>query len=336
MKAIVIVAVIFTAVSNTFAQFLTLQEATSRLFTNTVVVWQAPTNGLPASFRVYKRSLPHVFSEAIASNAVALTSFRGKTFPKPSTNYFSLVDKAAATSGKIPAVFEVKPDDAFIMYDMEDYGRDPQKKIPDDAIVAAAAWNGARQLGLDPANLARNDFFTHYFIADDETGNGADLSGRGVFLSRRLDGLAFFTDGIGDGGDGFYMELGDSGAIECFMLRWSDFKPYQTQAVAGARDIVRCVQARKILVIPDANEPVEQYYGRLRALSGARKLTVTRVTPYYYEEKLGQLPEEGADTSRFINPVAVLDAVADVGTNSMTIHLLSPITGPQVKSLIGN
>jgi hypothetical protein len=79
----------------------------------------------------------------------------------------------------------------------------------------------------------------------------------------------------------------------------------------------------KIIVLPDANE--EDYFARLKKLASARRVVVTKITPFCFEGVFGKVPTYYAP-AKLITPVAELDATADFGNSNTVIHMLTPIT----------
>ena len=216
------------------------------LVTNTQILWQAPTNRLPGSIWIYRRLGPRIFPTPVVSNALALASLQHKGFPGHSTNDFYIwEDKGSNYPGVIPAIFALRPGDASMIYAVPNYGEGSGTDIPGDETIVPRAWIYASQLGLDPARLIRAGVYTHHCTADPygtETSNNA--CGRGVFLSRQLDGIAFFSaDGDGEGAEGFSVEFGTHGRIREFSLRWPDLARHKLEPTATPRQIVGCLRA---------------------------------------------------------------------------------------------
>src|SRR5208283_2277701 len=101
---------------------LTLEDICPHLSTNAQIIWQAPTNQLPKSFWIYRKS-PRVFPAATISNAIILASFQNKGFPKPSTNRIIIWDDR--TDGEPqPPYFEIAPEYGAIAYSLGDRAPD--------------------------------------------------------------------------------------------------------------------------------------------------------------------------------------------------------------------
>ncbi len=323
---IIILASLFTA----FADFPSIEGLTSHLFTNAVIVWQAPTNGLPQSFWIYHRMLPRIFSETIISNAIVLGSLQGKGFPRPSTNdLFIPEDVPPNWPGPIFPIFYMRPSDATLSYEMQGYAKDSDKAakgIPDDQTITARAWKYAGQLGLDRNQLAVKSFYTHFCDAgENQTVETNAICGRGVFLARQLDGISFFpTDDQGDGAEGFFVEFGSYGKIRSYSLCWSDVQRGENVPIFKSREIIHNIRIHKILILPDDNEI--NYFGRLEKLASARKFVVTKITPYYFKFNgvIGEAPTNDTP-SKLITPMAELDAIADFGNSNAVIRMVTPI-----------
>lgn len=309
------------------------QELSSRLFTNAVIVWQAPTNGLPKRMWVYHRLLPHVFPATVISNAIVLGSLQDKGFPKPSTNdFFIPEDKGPNYPGALATIFGIRPSDANMYFSVPNYGTGSGDKIPSDETIALRAWKYAPQLGLDPTKLVQERFYTHLCDSDTSGKVTSHVCGRGVFLSRQLDGISFFSaDNEGSGAEGFSIEFGSRGQIRFFSLRWSMVERHESQPTASPQDIIRCIQAHKTFVLPTPDE--EDYFARLKKLAGAKKIIINKITPYYGEGVFGEVPTNDAP-GNFATPFAELEAVADFGNSNASVRLLSPIIVSEVNRLL--
>jgi hypothetical protein len=305
-----------------------VEGLTSHLFTNAVIVWQTPMNNLPKSLWIYQRTLPRIFSETIISNAIVLGSLQSKGFPKPSTNDFYINEDVPPNwACCIPTFFGIRPNHATLYYDMPGYAQDSKEAangIPADNVIDAHAWAYARKLGIDTDKLVLKNFYTHFCDTDDSQNAKTNaICGRGVFLSRQLDGITFFSgDDQGDGAEGFFIEFGSYGEIRSFSLCWSDVQRCKSVLTDDPQEIVHNIQSHNIIVLPDPNE--ENYFGRLRKLAGAKRVVVTTITPYYIEGIFGEIPTNDTP-SKFVTPMAELDAIADLGNSNAVVHMATPI-----------
>jgi hypothetical protein len=317
------------------ADSVTWQELSSRLFTNAAIVWQAPTDKLPKSFWIYRRELPHVFSATVISNAVVLGSLQAKGFPKPSTNEFFIAeDKGPHYPGPLATIFGIRPGDANMYYWLPDYRAVLGEPIPDDKAIIALAWKYAGQLGTDPAHLVQENLYTHFCNTDQQGRATNHACGRGVFLSRQLDGIPFYSaDNEGSGAEGFSIEFGSRGQVRAFSVRWSTVERYKSEQTASREEVIRCIRAHKTMVLPKPDE--EDYFARLKKLAGVKKLTINKITPYYAEGVLGEMPTNDVPYE-FAVPFGELEAVADFGNSTAIVRLVSPIISSEVSRLLGN
>jgi hypothetical protein len=332
MKAFAFLAAVLALTCSASANPSTVEGLWSHLFTNGPIVWQAPTNHLPKSFWVYQRLLPRVFSETIISNGIVLGSLQSKGFPQPSTNEICIEVEPPCECMNVCNFF-INPNDAAINFESPSYKDASPQGIPSDQVIAKHAWDYAPQLGLDPTHLTQQNFFTHFYYSD-QTGEKMtnNVCGRGIFLSRQLDGIAFFSsDDTGDGAEGFSIEFGSYGQIRFFSFRWSNVQRYESQQTASPQEIIHCIRAHKAIVLPNPDE--EDYFARLKKLATAKKLTIIKITPYYGEGMFGEVPTNDVPC-KFATPFAELEAVADFGNSNATVRLVSPILSSEVNRLL--
>jgi hypothetical protein len=122
-----------------------------------------------------------------------LASPPGIAFQQPSTNEFYLAeDRGQNYPGSVPVIFSISPRYSQISFSAP-HPDTNASDVPTDKVLVQRAWFYAVRLGVDPAQVAFRKM-TSFFNKD---GNYNDLvnqrSGRGVLLSRRLDGV-LFTD----------------------------------------------------------------------------------------------------------------------------------------------
>jgi len=330
MKAFAVVAVILASVFSSLADTSSLERFSIQLSTNMPIIWQAPTNHLPKSFWIYKRLPPRPFSASVISNAVILASLQDKVFPRPSTNAF-FIWSAPNPCGTSFSIFSIQPASTSISFSPPDQSLSTDN-VPDDETVTRRAFECAARFGLDRAHLIPKNVYSSSNAAgcDQILTNG--ICARGIFLSRKLDGIGFFGD-ANNGSDGFSIEFGSRGQIRSFSLVWPNLETNQLHKTASPQQIITCLRAHKIIVIPNPDE--ETYFQRLEALANAKKFTITKIMPCYGEGVFGKAPTNDVP-SEFITPFAELEAVADFGNSNATVRLVSPILSSEVTRLLGN
>lgn len=290
---------------------LTLEDICPHLSTNAQIIWQAPTNHLPKSFWIY-RKLPRVFPAATISNAIVLASFQNKGFPKPSTN--QIVIWADRTDGEPePPYFRITPENGEIFYSLGDRAPDSPPEVLKNQAAVESAWDHLAQLGIDRSQLVKT--------------NVASYGVWGVCLPRQIDGIRFY-----DKSEGFsFQQFGSPGKIRCFSLTLPNLGREQEGLTASAQQIIACIRALKTPSPPNGNE--SDYFERIKNLAKVTKLTITKITPYYDEGVYGEAPTNN-EPSRFVTPIAELEAVADFGNSNVTVRLLSPIIASEVNRLL--
>lgn len=332
MKAFALFAVYFVAVFSSSADLIALEDISPHLSTNAPILWQAPTNNLPKSFWIYQRLPPHPFSATVISNTIVLASLQNRGFPKPSTNDFYIAEEYPPNyPGMIPDIFSITPKSATISYWLPNPGTNTTD-IPADNIVVRRAWACAVQLGVDPAQIEFKEMTSSFNLDENDNDLTNQLCGRGVFLSRKLDGILFWSNGTDDGSfDGFSMEFGSHGQIRAFSLVWPDLERVELQAAARPQQIVACIRAFKTMALPNRNE--QNYFERLKQLSKVRKLIIKKITPYYMEGIYREAPTND-EPPQLIAPIAEIEAIADFGNSNSNVRLLAPITSADADRLL--
>jgi hypothetical protein len=287
----------------------TLEDISPQFATNIPIVWQASTNHLPARFWTYKR-LPQIFSAAAISNGVVLASFEKKGFPRPSTNELVIWADHPDMEPK-PPYFSIFPKYGQMSFTLGDRAPNPLDLLNDEVAVKRA-FKYAALLGVNVTDLMPT--------------NTASSGSYGVFLTRRIDGVSFVFEN-----EGFQIQLGRNGKIQQFGLLWPKLERYENCATATASEMIRCIRARKTPVLPMDDE--RDYFGRIKSLARARKLMITRITAYYNEGRFGEEPSQNEPPHEVI-PVALLEAIADFGTNTVPLKLYSPILSIDAKKLL--
>ncbi len=325
MKTLALIAAILATAVSSPAGTSSQENASPHVPTTTTIIWEASTNNLPKSLWTYQRLGPQTFSEAVISNALVLASLQSNGIPKPSTKaFFVWPDKGSNYSGSLPCIFSITPFDATMNYWVPNYGEPSGKDFPDDETIVACARKYASQLGLDPAQMVQKDIYARMCNAGQKgPAMSRDVCGRGVFLSRQLDGVTFFSDNnTGEGTEGFAVEFGGHGQIRSFSLIWPDLARYESHKTASPEQILAFIRTHNIMVIPDANE--ERFLEKVRALPNAKKIVITKITPRYSEEVYWE-ERKSNQPSKFINPVAELEAVAKLENTNLNFRFLAPL-----------
>lgn len=330
MKVFAILLAAFAAIYYSRAEATNSLEQFSPDFpSRTEIVWRAPTNNLPSTFWIYRRSPPRAFSEGVISNAVALASLQGCEIPKPSTNAFFIWSEPNPCGVRF-STFSIQPASATIAYS-PNHQNCSTGNIPDGETVTKLAFDCAARLGLDQAQLKAKKVYQGLSGGGCGETSTKNACTRGVLLFRQLDGFSFFGD-KNDGVEGLAIEFGRCGQISAFSLVWPTLAPERKCSTASPDEIIRCIRARRVLVIPVDNEP--NFFRRINNLTNATDFTITKIAPYYGEGVFGCAPTSD-EPPQVIAPFAELEAVADFGKSNMTLRLLSPILSSEVTRLLG-
>jgi hypothetical protein len=160
------------------APAVTLEDVSPHFSTNTQIIWMVPTNDLPRSFWIYKKT-PRVFSANTISNAVVLASFQSKGFPHPSAE--RIITWADRTDGEPePPYFEIIPNWGQIYYSLGDRSPDSPAAYFKDAATVERAWDAIGKLGIDRSEFVKT--------------NIASYGEYGVFLPPKLGVFKYMTN----------------------------------------------------------------------------------------------------------------------------------------------
>jgi hypothetical protein len=293
------------------ANELSLEDVSPHFLTNAEIVWSVPTGSVPERFWVYKRRVT-VFSAATISNAVVLASFQSKGFPKPSIK--EIVVWADRMQGEPrPPYLAMTPTDGTIAYSLGDRAPDSLRDIRSDATAIEDAWNCLGRLGVDRSQLIRT--------------NDPAQGVRGVYFPRQVDGVRFFDDT-----EGFEFQRLKDGRIRGFFLSIPKLQRLHESTTASPREVIACIRAFKTPLKPNGER---NYFGEVNNLARAKKVTITKLTPYYGEGVFGEPPTNN-DRLKLVLPVAELEAVAEFGNSNSTLRLYSPILSSEAHRLLGS
>jgi hypothetical protein len=288
-----------------------LEEVAPHFAINTEIVWRVPTNDLPKRLWIYKK-LPHVFSAATISNAVVLAGFQKKGFPKPSTNTTVIWDKVAGSTidEPRPPSLLIIPDDGIIQYDLGNRWPNAPNEILADRAEAEYAWNCLGSLGVDRTQFVKTN-----------------VAGFGVSFPRQIDGIRFQ-----DESEGFSIQrYGKERKLRGFWLTLPTLQRTKEDTTASPQEIMACIRAFKTPILPNGEEA--DYFARVKAMAKAKRLMITRLTPYYGEGVYGEEPTNNRRPS-WVMPVAYLDATATFATSNAAVRLYAPILSSDVRRLL--
>jgi hypothetical protein len=311
VRTFAILAAILATAFSLAAAPITLEDISPHLSTNAQIVWQAPTNNLPKSFWTYKK-VPQMFSATTISNAIILASFQDKGFPKPSTNQIVIWGDHSEGEPE-PPYFSILPDTGQMSFTLGDRGPQSPEGISTNEAAVQRAWDCLAQLGMNHSEFVKT--------------NAAAWGGYGVFLPRQIDGIEVYG-----GSEGFQIQFAKQKIVQ-FCLLFPNLERDKQSQVASPQQIIACIRAFKTPSPPDGDET--DYFGRIKNLAKAKKLTITKITPYYGEGIYGEAPTND-ESPKIVIPIAELEAVADFGSSNVTVQLLSPILSPEVVKLLGN
>jgi hypothetical protein len=290
-----------------------LEDISPHFSTNAEIIWRVPTNDVPKRLWIYKK-VPHVFSAATISNAVILAGFQKKGFPKPSTNSVVIWDEIAGStfSEPRPPYFAIGPEDGAIQYDLGDRWPHAPGEILADRAAVEYAWDCLARFGIDRTQFVKTN------IAD-----------RGVSFPRQIDGIRFQDDS-----EGFSIQqYGKDRKLRCFGLTLPALQRTKEDTTASPQEIIGCIRAFKTPILPNGEEA--DYFARVKTMAKAKRLTITKLTPYYGEGVYGE------DTTnnlrpRWVMPVAYLQTTAAFGTSNATLTLAAPILSSDARRLLGD
>ena len=292
------------------------------------IVWQAPITNLPATLRCYQRILPRSFPDRTISNALVLGSLQGNRIAWSASKELC-VDYDTGPCAHV-CTFQISPKYARLAYSSPGFRTGSSGNLPDNTTLLKRAQACAAQFGLDATQLSAKAIITNQCEFDlqgrQAANNPCSLA---ITLSRRIDGVDFFGNELVEG---FSLDLGGKGYVRGFALVWSELKPLPASLLASPEQLIECMRALKVILLPMENEP--DYFNRLKSFVRAKKLTITKITPRFSEGVFGELPKETNEAVKLLSPMAELEAVAEFENSSLTATIVSPILASDVKRLL--
>jgi len=268
------------------------------------IVWSVPTNSWPSSLWTY-RVVPQSFSPAVISNLMALGKFteRNRTnipgrppFNNSQMSYFSN-EKGTRYLGILQPL-------GWIYY--KDEAAESLTNpicVPNDDEALQLANEYLRVIGIDRSQLSeKSDGFQLRVYRElgratwlDEQ-NHKEISAtnsRGVYFIRRIDGVDFI--GLGVQG-GVFFNFGNNAQLIDLKIVWKGLEPSQLHKTLDQHEFVKMfAEGRGKWNPPLAN------------LNDIKKITITRVAPYY------RGVDGDDDEATLIKPFAFLTTIIDYG-----------------------
>jgi hypothetical protein len=321
LVVLAIIGILTTMSFSLRAAILPMENFCPHFSTNILVVWQAPTNQLPTNLGNYKMLVPRPFKAGVLSNAVMLASLENLGFPKPDTNLTCYSDDCHCSCVSF-CYFTIAPESGAIQF-TEPHRNDLSEAIPDEKQILNMAWECAAQFGINRKELIPRKVY----VSNCDSNR---ICGRGIFLSRSLDGIGFRGNGNdGYSPEGFGIEVGGDWQIRSFTITWPDLKRSEKSRTLNADEIIACLRAQKAIVLPNNDE--EKYFERIKWLANATKVTITKVTPYYGEGILGDTNDIPA---KVVSPYAEIEAIADLENTNVPFQFVSPIIASDMNRLL--
>jgi hypothetical protein len=298
-----------------------LEEFAPHFSPNTKIIWKAPSHSLPAKMWVYKKQVTF-FPQAVISNAIILGSLQGKgALPSSIDETCWDLDKNCPCGH--PCTLSISPTNGSLCYSLPGYRNASSNNLPTAETVVKRAWQCAQQLGLDRSQLAQKDLGTNYSEYD-EKGRSATNNACSVGLSfaRIIDGWECYKDN-----GGFSIEFGSGGQIRSFSVEWPKLIPYQNNKALAPAQIISSIRTLRTVLLPHGGE---DYHPKLKALSKATKITITKATPRYSEGEFGVIPTANNPAVLF-SPFVELEMVAGLDGTNLNFQLACPILESQLK-----
>jgi hypothetical protein len=274
--------------------------------TNVEIVWSAPDGELPRNLQIYKLN-PQKFSVAVISNAMALASFQMKDLVSP-PNYKAVICFQDNKDEFWTRALTIIPQFGQILYRV----RAPSTNsadVPTNEEVAKRTWKYLSQFQIDPSELIEKSENRRIEFCGD---NSTNVCARGIFLSRKVDGIEIRELGFG-------MDFGSGGQIKGFYLILPKLELFKKCQTASSDQIIAWVKEGK--AYPTEDELSNRT--KIKNLMSAKKLTLTKITPEYGEGKYGEMPS--ADSESYTTPFGILEGTANLGSTNVSFRLYCPI-----------
>ena len=283
------------------------------------IIW-AVTNQIPQSLMIYK-VIPQQFSNTAISNLLKMASFKPATM-KLSSDKKTMSWRAYEDEGRrLVRSLDIAPACGYISYN--DYqaapisSTAPPVNVPTYEKVEKLTMECLRQLGGDTNQISwrpKSRTLGHRTLYNKPPWKGGhetneQIEMRGVILCRQIDGIRFCGPG---GRGGISIDFGNNAKVSRLELSWRNLQPYKRYKTTSQKEIVTMIKKGKaVLPFPQDAD--------LTDLPQAKKLTITKITPYLWGEI-------GPASQDFVYPFTEFQMTADLGgTNTLNFVLDCPV-----------
>lgn len=279
------------------------------------VTWKAAVKGLPDNFAVYK-VVPKQFSKETIARILEIADFK-TTSMKLTPDQKTMQWRARDKNGTLIRSLDISPTTGWITYfngSTEAPSSQDAEGVPSYDQVDSLALDYLRQLGGDTNQLSLRPCSRTNRGRSLYKKRGGDLiredkTMRGAMYSRQLEGIRINGSG---GRGGLWIEFGNHAKLARLDLNWRSLESDMRYRTATAKEMVSRIKNGEAIV------PEEDLIN-LNAVTKTKKLTVTKVTPYYW----GGVG--GAD-QKWVYPFAELEVNADSPEGGyVTFTLFCPI-----------
>ena len=274
--------------------------------THAEIIWNAPAGELPKNLRIYKMD-PQTFSPAVISNAMALASFQWKDLVSP-PGYKAVLCFQDSKDEFWTRALTIIPQFGQILYRVR---ANPTNSaaVPNDEEVAKRTWKYLAQFQIDPSQLIEKPENRRIEFCEGSTTN---VCARGIFLTRKMDGIEIRELGFG-------MDFSSGGQIKGFYLVWPVLEVSETFQVVSPDQIVAWVKKGKAFPTEDElKNPAT-----IKNLTAAQKLIITKITPEYGKGRYGEMPT--TESENFVSPFGILEGTASLVDTNVNFRLYCPI-----------
>jgi hypothetical protein len=276
------------------------------------VHWNAPTNKIPASIRVY-RLLTRELSPQAMSNLMAACSLTAKDRANKG-------EEMIFRSSDGSRVLQIIPASGFIDYrtTMNHSWTNLVKDVPSERQVRKLAQKYLREFDINVADVEKKENGSEpnftvfergltYFVKPTAIHN---TEAREVRFKRAVDGIPFV--GAGAGGDG-EIEFGSHGIITGIHLSWRNIERDKNYPTVTPEAMVKSIRGGNAIqgMVPDTVGSIDW--------TKVKSVTIKRAEPCYYT---GGDPFSPSD---WLQPYAALWTTVDTGHGNVDVEIDCPI-----------